>query len=117
MIKERRHRRMLARWLRRTAGHSPARDPIRRRHELLLADRVAAVRADLIEIAAMLERAGDVDPACVGMLRELLAAGCGSPLYNPDVHVSELRATLYCARARLETGAPRRVNDRVTGSP
>jgi hypothetical protein len=34
-------------------------------------------------------------------LHSLLADGCDSPLYNSEIHVSELRATLYWVRARL----------------
>ena len=96
-----RHRRMLARWLRRTASHTPEPDPVRRRRELLLCDRVAAVRAELHEVALMLEHADDPDPTCVAALHRLLSDGCGSPLYNPDLHISELRATLYYLRSAL----------------
>jgi hypothetical protein len=90
---------VLARWLRRTANRKFGRDPISRRRELLLCDRVAAVRTDLLELAVVLERQEDPDPRCVAELRKLLSDGCESPLYNPDVHVSELRATLYYVRS------------------
>jgi hypothetical protein len=83
----------------------PGHDAARRRFEVLLHDRVAAVRTDLLEIAALLEHAVLPDPACVADLRRLVSDGCGSPLYNRDVHPSELRATLYYVRARL--AAPR----------
>jgi hypothetical protein len=96
-----RKRSVLARWLRRTANHRPDPDPIARRRQLLLHDRTAAVRSELLEIAAMLERANDPDPASIAALHKLLANGCGSPLYNPDIHVSELRATLYGVRGGL----------------
>jgi hypothetical protein len=33
---------------------------------------------------------------------KLLTDGCGSPLYNPDIHVSELWATLYYLRISRE---------------
>lgn len=75
---------------------------MRRRHDLLLHDRVTAVRTDLLEIAVMLERSDDPDPGCVAALHDLVSDGCESPLYNPEVHVSELRATLYFARSRLD---------------
>jgi hypothetical protein len=101
-------RRGLAGWLRRTAHRAPARHPLGRTRELLLYDRVAEVRAELIEIAAILDCLDDPDAAAIAMLRGLLADGCGSPLYNPDIHVSELRATLYHARARLEAAVARR---------
>jgi hypothetical protein len=96
-----RNRRTLAKWLRRTAKHTQQPHPLARRREPLLHYRVAAVRNDLLEIAAMLENAPDPDPASVTELQELLANGCDSPLYNPDIHVSELRATLHYARAGL----------------
>lgn len=96
-----RERRKLVEWLRRAADRPPARDPRRRRFEVLLADRTAAVRTELLEIADLLERVAEPDPACVAAVRELLRNGCDSPLYNPDVHVSELRATLHYIRARL----------------
>jgi hypothetical protein len=111
-ILERRHqrraereRRVIVQWLRRTARRSDEPHPFVRRRQALLHYRVAAVRTDLLEIAATLERAQDPDQACVATLRELLANGCDSPLYNPDVHVSELRATLHGVRAGLVTNA------------
>jgi hypothetical protein len=96
-----RKRRVIVRWLRRTANHAVDTDPIRRRREALLHYRTAAVRSDLLEIAAILERAHTPNPACVATLHELLANGCDSPLYNPDLHVSELRATVHHVRAEL----------------
>jgi hypothetical protein len=96
-------RRVIVQWLRRTANRTEEPDPIARRRQALLHYRVAAVRPDLLEIAAALERAHDADPACVATLHELLANGCDSPLYNPDVHVSELHATLHYVRAGLVT--------------
>jgi hypothetical protein len=96
-----RHRRYIARWLRRTARHSQEPHPLARRRETLLHDRVAVVRAELLEIAAILEHAPDPDPACIGELHELLANGCDSPLYNADIHISELQATLHHIRASL----------------
>jgi hypothetical protein len=96
-----RKRRRLVGSLRRTANHRPSRDPARRRFEVLLGERVQLVRSDLLEIAALLERASDPDPECVRTLHRLLTDGCESPLYNPDVHPSELRATLYVVRSRL----------------
>jgi hypothetical protein len=96
-----RERRILVRWLRRTANRPPDRDPLRRRREVLLCDRVAVARTDLLEIAAVLEQADDPDPARVAALRDLLSDGCESPLYNTDVHLSELWATLYYVRSGL----------------
>ncbi len=101
-----RNRRIIVRWLRRTARHDHEPHPFARRRETLLHYRVAAVRKDLLEIAAMIEHAPDPDPASVKALRDLLAHGCDSPLYNPDIHISELIATLHHVRARL--GQPKR---------
>jgi hypothetical protein len=96
-----RARRMLARRLRLTASRATDRDPIRRRHDVLLHYRAAAVRTELLEIAALLEHSHDPDPDCVAALRDLLANGCDSPLFNPDVHVSELHVTLDYVRSGL----------------
>lgn len=95
-----RTRRLLIRWLRRTAAHAnhPHAD---QRRDLLLHNRVAAVRIELLEIAALLEHRQRVDPVCVRVLKDLLADGCSSPLYNSDVHISELYATLYYVRSWL----------------
>jgi hypothetical protein len=95
-----RNRRLLAKWLRLTANHAVDPDPIRRRHDVLLHYRAAAVRTDLLEIAALIERADSPDPDCVAALRNLLANG-DSPLYHARVHVSELYATLDYIRAGL----------------
>ena len=96
-----RARRRLVGSLRRAANHRPSRDPARRRFEVLLGDRLQLVRSDLMEIAALLECAPDPDPECVRTLHRLLTDGCESPLYNLDVHPSELRAALYYVRAGL----------------
>lgn len=74
------------------------------RFEVLLADRLPPVRDDLLEIAALLEQTSRPNPGCVATLRRLLTDGCESPLYNPEVHPSELRATLYYVRSRLIAG-------------
>jgi hypothetical protein len=95
---------MLARWLRRTANRATGGDRLSRRRQPLLGERVALVRADLLELADRLERTDDPDPGSIGALRELLSNGCDSPLYNADLHVSELRAALYYIRLGLGTG-------------
>jgi hypothetical protein len=87
--------------LKRLANRRPPRDAARRRFEVLLHDRVALVRSDLLQIAAALEHEPQPDPGCVTELHRLLTDGCRSPLYNPDVHPSELRATVYYIRSRL----------------
>jgi hypothetical protein len=96
-----RHRRVISRWLRRTARHSRQPHPLARRRETLLHYRVALVRSELLEIAAIVEHARDLDPACIGDLHVLLGNGCDSPLYNADIHVSELQSTLHYIRASL----------------
>jgi hypothetical protein len=63
--------------------------------------RAAAVRADLLEIAAALERTPTPDPACIATLHKLLSNGCNSPLYNPRIPMSELHATLDDVRSEL----------------
>jgi transposase len=93
--------RRLARSLRKLANRPRPREAARRRFEVLLEDRLALVRADLLEIAALLERSSEPDPWCMTALHRLLTDGCESPLYNADVHPSELRATLFYVRARL----------------
>ncbi len=61
-----------------------------------------AVRTELLELAQLIEQAlDDVDPDCLNEVRRLLTDGCGSPLYNKDIHPSELLATLYFLRSRL----------------
>ncbi|MFZ0378361.1 MAG: hypothetical protein WAL38_11075, partial [Solirubrobacteraceae bacterium] len=96
-----RNRLTIARWLRRTANRVPDGGPLGRRRELLLCGRVALVRTDLLALADLLERTEDPDPDAVEALRGLLRDGCDSPLYNADLHMSELRAALYYLRVGL----------------
>jgi hypothetical protein len=96
-----RKRRMLARWVRRTANREPRHLPLARTPEPLLHYRAAAVRTDLLEIAALLEHTHNPDPARAAALHDLLANGCDSPLYNTDIHISELLATLDYVRSGL----------------
>jgi hypothetical protein len=91
--------------LRSLANREPPRSGTRRRFEVLLHDRVALVRADLLEIAELLEQAPEPEPWCVTELRRLLTDGCESPLLNPAVHPSELRASVYYLHSRLTAGA------------
>ena len=93
-----RARSRLARRLRRLAGTSLEPDPVRRRYVLLLVDRVADVRDDLLEVADLIEQAATADPRCLAEVRRLLTSGCDSALYNPDIHVSELHAGMYFLR-------------------
>lgn len=95
------NRRVLARWTRRTAHRTGELHPFARHRQALLGYRVAVVRTDLLEIAALLERAYQPNPACIAALRNLLANGCDSPLYNTDIHPSELHATLDYVRSNV----------------
>ena len=72
-----------------------------RRGDLLLRERAAAVRPQLLEVAATLERAPDPPPEVMQTLRRLLTDGCTSPLWNEDVPAGELAAALEQARAEL----------------
>ncbi len=94
-------RRVIVQWLRRTANRTDEPHPIARRRQALLHYRAAAVRTELLEIAATLEHTHNPDPDCIAALHDLLANGCDSPLYNSDIHVSELRATLHYVRSGL----------------
>jgi len=96
-----RTRRRLVRALRELARRSSPGDAPRRRFEVLLYERVALVRDELLEIAVLLERETQPDPGCVVALHRLLTDGCASPLFNRDVHPSELRATVHYVRSRL----------------
>jgi hypothetical protein len=93
-----RNRRRLVASLRRAATY----DSTESRRTVLLVDRVAAARNALLEIATVLEHADDLDPCWVSAIHRLLTDGCESPLYNRDVHVSELLATLYYLRGGRE---------------
>lgn len=97
--RQRRKQRELVQSLRVVARKAAGRSV--RRHELLLVDRAAAVRTTVLEIAAVLDQATAPDPRVCAELDELLRNGCTSPLYNRDVHVSELYATLEFVAGRL----------------
>lgn len=75
-----------------------------RRFAVLLVERAALVRSELLEVAALLEMAAAPDPGLLAELHQLLTDGCSSPLYNRAVQVSELRAILF--RARLDLSSP-----------
>lgn len=85
----------------RTVARRSREEGRRRRFEVLLSRRAAAVRGELLELAALLDISDEPDPAAIDALRGLLTDGRESPLYNPAVHVSELHATLLDARRRL----------------
>ena len=93
-----RSRRALAHGLRRTVA--PNQPPARFDCCPILRDRVAAVRPELLDIAAVLEQADDPDPVSVALIHELLHDGC-SPLYDDRVAPADLEATLRRARVGL----------------
>jgi hypothetical protein len=96
-----RNRRHLTEWVRRITKLASDRDPIRRRHDVLLHYRAAAVRVEMLEIAAALERANEPDPECVAALHALLAHTGDSPLYDPKIPFSTLETTLDYIRSGL----------------
>jgi hypothetical protein len=71
------------------------------RRELVLIGRAAAVRTELLQIAALLHQTRAADPEVVRELNVLVSHACDSPLYNEDVHISELYATVDHALRRL----------------
>jgi hypothetical protein len=73
-----------------------------RRYEVLLRNRAALVRPQLLEVAAALERVAEPDPDTLRTLRWLLTDGCASPLFNSDVPTAELTAALDRAWVQLE---------------
>jgi hypothetical protein len=92
-------RRLLSRRTRRRLADGARRAATRAakpsRYTVLLNDRAAAVKDELLEIALILEHADDLDASWVFEAHKLLTDGCDSPLYNREIHVSELWATLY----------------------
>lgn len=74
-----------------------------RRYEVLLCERAASVRSDLLAVAATLERVADPEPDTLRTLRWLLTDGCTSPLYNADVPAAGLNAVLCRLQAELDS--------------
>jgi hypothetical protein len=73
-----------------------------RRYEVLLCGRADAVRSDLLEVAATLERVPNPDPSTLTTLRWRLTDGCTSPLFHPDVPMDNLVAVLEMVQAELD---------------
>ena len=107
--------RRAAAWLRGAVGRASGSGRFVRRSGLLLGDRVVAVRPELLEIAELLDRAERPDPEAVTAVRGLMVDGLQSPLFNPDVHPSELLATLYFVRSRLVDDTVRAVSANASG--
>ena len=104
--------RRAAAWLRGAVARATGSGRLVRRSGLLLCDRVVAVQVELLEIADLLERVERPDTEAVIAVWRLLADGLQSPLFNRDVHPSELLATLYFIRLRLVNDAVSRRLDR-----
>jgi hypothetical protein len=102
-----RHRRALAQGVRAVARAAADQSPPSR-WGVLLRSRAVPVRTELLEVAAMVERAHQPDVACIEALGRLLQDGGMSPLYNPAVDPRELAATLDYVRSGLEPAAPSR---------
>jgi len=91
-IRDRRRQRLVAalRSVARQAGtHATP-----RRGDLLLRDRAAGVRPQLLELAAALERVAEPPSETLRTVRWLLTDGCTSPLWNPDVPAAVLGPAL-----------------------
>ena len=97
-----RNRRRLVGSLRRAASYGPE----HRRFSVVLVDRVAMVRVQLLELADLLEASHDPDPSWVAEIQDLVTDGSGSPLFNSHVHISELLATLWYLRESATPVAP-----------
>lgn len=79
---------------------------VARRYELLLCERAASVRPQLLELAAALERTPDPGPDTLDAVHSLLTDGCTSPLYNGDVPAADLSAALDRIQAGLDARDP-----------
>jgi hypothetical protein len=109
-----RNRRALAAGLRRTADATP---PPRRFDTCpILADRVAAVRPELLQLADALQRTNDLDPVSVALIHELLTNVC-SPLYDPNLPADELHATVRRAHAGISLRATAQPTARPLQAP
>jgi hypothetical protein len=73
-----------------------------RHFEVLLRNRAALVRPQLLEVAAALERVADPEPGTLQTLRSLLTDGCASPLLNAAVPSAELISALDRVSVQLE---------------
>ena len=90
----------------RSVSRRAATPPRARRFDVLLCDRALTVRAELLEIAAALERTPDPNGRTLEALRQLLRDGCASPLYNPAVPEERLRVALDRIRIELQSCEP-----------
>ena len=105
MLVSARHRRALAQGLRAVARAAADQTPPSR-WGVLLRSRAVPLREELLEVAAMVERAQQPDAACIAAVRSLLRDGGTSPLYNPSIDPRELAAMLDYVRRALEPDGP-----------
>jgi hypothetical protein len=70
---------------------------------LVLWDRVALVREELLALADELESAATIDPRTMVEIHELLCSGRDSPMLNDQLPASALASAILCARFRLVT--------------
>ena len=87
----RRERQRIAQTLRRMGSLTRADRPFC----VLLTARAEVAQTELQALADLVERLPDVPPDWWRAISELLGDGRRSPLYNPAIHPSELRATLF----------------------
>jgi hypothetical protein len=87
----------------RRVSRRAATPPRTRRFDVLLCDRALAVRAELLEVAAALERTSRPSGRTLEALRRLLRDGCDSPLYNPAVPEERLAMALDRIRIELQS--------------
>jgi hypothetical protein len=104
-----RHRRALAQGMRAVARAAADQSPPST-WGVLLRSRAVPLRSELLEVAAMVERAQEPDVACMAALRSVLRDGGTSPLYNPAIDPRELAETLDYVRRELEPDASSRVS-------
>jgi hypothetical protein len=90
----------------RSVSRRAAAPPRARRFDVLLCDRALAVRAEMLEVAAALERTSQPSRRTLEALRQLLRDGCASPLYNRAVPEERLRMALDRIRIELQSCEP-----------
>jgi hypothetical protein len=90
----------------RSVSRRAATPPRARRFDVLLCDRALAVRYEMLEVAAALDRTSQPSGRTLEALRQLLRDGCDSPLYNPAVPEERLRMALDRIRIELQSCEP-----------
>jgi hypothetical protein len=90
----------------RSVSRRAATPPRVRRFDVLLCDRALAVRGEMLEVAAALQRTSQPSGCTLETLRQLLRDGCASPLYNRAVPEERLRKALDRIRIELQSCEP-----------